>query len=213
MGQSDHSRQGRDSIWIRIGGVLGLLLVVCLASAAAALASYEQVADFGKNELRLATQLAVNINGTGGVPAGTVYAVRREYGRVARYGPDGDFQEAWGWGVGNDADEFQRCGPAAEGLPGGFPTCYAGPFPLPRGEGPGQLESPYGVAVEQSTGRVYVLDDERKTGVIQVFSAEGAPFRALANAVHSVNLLRKGRLSYTILRNRGSRSAMVALCM
>ena len=139
MGQSERSSQEHDNLLVRTGAVLGLLLAVLLLGAASASASYEQVADFGKNELLSATQLAVNLTGAGGVPAGTVYAVGAQYERVARYGPDGEFQEAWGWGVGNGADEFQRCGPATVSLDDGFPTCGQAPVRLPAGEGLGQL--------------------------------------------------------------------------
>jgi DNA-binding beta-propeller fold protein YncE len=42
-----------------------------------------------------------------------------------------------------------------------------------HGEGVGQFNSPAGVAVDQSTGDVYVLDGARKQGMVQVFSADG----------------------------------------
>ena len=79
-------------------------------------------------------------------------------------------------------------------------------------KGPVSSIAQYGVAVEQNTGRVYVLDYERKTGMIQVFSAEGAPLRALANAAYSANLSRKDRPSSMAPGPRGLRWAMVALC-
>ncbi len=43
-----------------------------------------------------------------------------------------------------------------------------------RSSAPGQFSSPFGVAVEQSSGKVYVLDGGRKTGTIQAFSANGS---------------------------------------
>ncbi len=155
----------------RLGGSLGLLLAVGFLTAAPASASYEQVADFGKNEQLRATGLAVNTTGAGGVEPGTVYAVGIEGRRVIRYSPTGEFREAWGWGVGNGAKEFQRCGPDGEAA---YPTCRSLTQTLPLGEGPGQFPGPMGIAVEQSTGRVYVLDEFRKNGVVQVLNADGS---------------------------------------
>jgi DNA-binding beta-propeller fold protein YncE len=156
----------------RILGVLCAFLTAGLLSAASAgAAGYEQVADFGKNELQGATGLAVNTTGAGGVPAGTFYAVSGQSRRVARYDPDGEFREAWGWGVGNGAAEFQRCGPDGEVA---HPTCELPFETLPPGEGAGQLLQPFGVAVQQSSGNVYVLDSGRNAGVVQVFSADGS---------------------------------------
>jgi len=161
----------------RLGVALCLFLATGLLSAVPASAGYEQVADFGKDELVNATGLAVNTTGAGGVPAGTFYAVNGEAGRrVLRYNPGGEFSEAWGWGVGNGKAEFQRCGP--DGDPA-FPTCMTTKeFSLPPGEGPGRFLNPLGVAVEQSTGRVYVLDGGRINEVVQVLSADGTELLA-----------------------------------
>ncbi len=168
-----HTKNNRVSGALRgLGASLGLLLAAGFLAAAPASAGYEQVADFGKNELFGATGLAVNVTGAGGVEPGTVYAVGRTPSRrVIRYSPTGEFRAAWGWGVGNGAAEYQRCGPDGEAA---YPTCKKPTEISLLGEGPGQLLSPFGVAVEQSTGRVYVLDTERQNGVVQVFSADGS---------------------------------------
>lgn len=152
---------------------LGVLIVLALLIAPAASASYEQVADFGKGEMLAAAGLAVNTTGAGGMPVGTVYAVSGGGSRrVSRYNPDGEFREAWGWGVGDGSAEFQRCGPDGAVA---FPTCKS-PSEIPSmlGEGPGQLPNPFGVAVDQGSGRVYVSDQNRKSGVVQVFSGDGS---------------------------------------
>src|SRR6478672_8803085 len=171
MRKRAHRRSNRlKGIPLRLAGALGLILALSSLGAAPAWGGYEQVADFGENELWRATGLAVNVTGAGGVEAGSVYAVSESSRRVARYSPDGEFREAWGWGVDNGAAEYQRCGPEGEVA---HPTCKPPFDPLPTGEGAGQFWSPYGVAVEQSTGRVYVLDGSRKNGVVQVLSADG----------------------------------------
>jgi DNA-binding beta-propeller fold protein YncE len=41
------------------------------------------------------------------------------------------------------------------------------------GEGSSQFVEPLGIAVDQTTGDVYVLDGHRRTGVVQVFSSDG----------------------------------------
>ncbi len=173
MEHAEHKNSHLDTASRRLGLALCLLLTVGFVTAASASASYEQVADFGKNEQLEATGLAVNTTGAGGVPPGTVYAVGIKGRRVIRYSPSGEFREAWGWGVGDGEVEFQRCGP--DGDPA-YPTCLsvAGELNPPLGEGPGQFGIPMGVAVEQSTGRVYVLDNFRKSGVVQVFSPDGS---------------------------------------
>ncbi len=175
MEHAEHNNSHLGTPSRRLGLALWLLLAAGFLTAASASASYEQVADFGENELVQASGLAVNTTGAGGVPAGTVYAVGTNGRRVIRYSPTGEFREAWGWGVGDGKAEFQRCG--SDGDPT-YPTCI--PFNLqpPLGEGPGQFGSPMGIAVEQSTGRVYVSDSFRKSGVVQVFSPDGSELLA-----------------------------------
>ncbi len=175
MEHAEHKNSHLDTAPRRLGLALCLLLTAGFLTATSASASYEQVADFGKNEQLRATGLAVNTTGTGGVPAGTVYAVGSAGRRVIRYSRTGELREAWGWGVGNSQNEFQRCGPDGESA---YPTCALINLSAPRGEGSGQFNAPMGVAVEQSTGRVYVLDLARKNGVIQVFSADGSELLA-----------------------------------
>ncbi len=150
--------------------------------AAPATADYLQVPEhFGvggeAEQLQLATGIAVNATGAGGVEAGSVYVVGRN-NRVLRFGPgkEGEappFREAWGWSVLNGASEFQRCGPALATtcvLPSG--TIAFG------GEEVGNFNGPAGVAVDQTTGDVYVLNSassgHRVNNLVEVFSANGA---------------------------------------
>ena len=159
----------------------GLCVVLALLLAVPALATFEHVATFGGsgegafgNFGGPAASVGVNTTGAGGVPAGTVYVATFGRARVLRYSGTGEFREAWGWGVaepplgGLGAEEFQRCGP--EGEPA-FPICGT---EVRRGEGKGQFNGIKGLAVDQTTGYVYVYSYERKHGAIQVFNADGS---------------------------------------
>jgi hypothetical protein len=166
---------------------------VCTGSA---YADYEQAPEhFGvtgeAEQLHQSMAVAVNVDGVGGVEAGSIY-VAGQNGRVLRFshGAEGEppqFQEAWGWGIGKNAGEplpeFQRCGPAyaAEPRPAGtFPVCRppspTGLAPLP-GEEAGHFGELGGVAVDQATGDVYVLDlpneGHREHHLIEVFTPTG----------------------------------------
>ncbi len=115
------------------------------------------------------------------MPVGTVYVVNRvqadERGSlVLSYGAQGVFRQAWGWGVADEERKFERCGPDGEAA---HPTCKATGSPVQivafAGEGAGQMDLPEGVAVDQTTGDVYVFNGERKKGAVQVFTATGEP--------------------------------------
>lgn len=90
----------------RISSAVGLLLVLGLLCAASASATYEQVATFadaGKRpDLAQASGMAVNTTGAGGVPAGTVYAVKTPgtigstNQGISSYSAKGEFRETWG---------------------------------------------------------------------------------------------------------------------
>ncbi len=168
-----------------------LVAALFAIGAAPARADYGQVANFAQSgevaQLQNATAMAVNVAGAGGVEAGSLYVVGRN-NRVLRFGPgkegeEPQFREAWGWGVGDGAGEFERCGPAyvAEPRP---PHTFATCTPVDPnvfvfgGEESGHFEKPGGVAVDQATGDVYVLNipnrGHREHHLIEVFSAGGA---------------------------------------
>lgn len=166
-------------------------LVLAGLGAATARADYEQVGEhFGVDgeaeQLRNADAAAVNMSGAGGVTPGTLYVVGQN-ARVLRFGPGAEgqeppFEEAWGWGVGDGAAEFQRCGPALEDDPllHTFPTCTPPNANAPfGGEEIGHFELPGAVAVNQATGDVYVVNEfskeHRERNLIEMFSAAGVP--------------------------------------
>jgi hypothetical protein len=160
-----------------------LLLLFNVAQASAARGALEEVKKFGDENVQFveATSVAINETGAGGVPAGTTYIVAGKSASVASYSAQGDFREAWGWSVAEPGvKEFQRCGPDGEAA---HPTCP----PLDdgshvssssgwgvAGEGIGQIARPNGIAVDQTTGNVYVFNKGRQKGVVQVFSADGS---------------------------------------
>ncbi len=148
-------------------------------------ADYEQVPEhFGEAEdtapanLRNSTGIAVNERGEGEVPAGSLYVVGYN-NRVKRFTPgkEGEapqFREAWGWGVGDGAEEFQRCGPAYKELeeegeplpPNVYPACKPNNAPNASfgGEEVGHFETLAAVAVDQASGNVYVRNSSGNTG-------------------------------------------------
>jgi hypothetical protein len=168
----------------RIGGAVGVLFVLGLLLATSASAGFEQVGTFADSgegqQLRGATALAVNTSGAGGVPAGTIYGVGDSGNLVARYTAKGEFRAAWGWGIAvQGGKKYERCGPDGEPAQ---PVCPAkahgdGGTLLNPGEGVGQISSPKGIAVDQTTGNVYVLSTPgpvRMHNLIQVFSPDGS---------------------------------------
>jgi DNA-binding beta-propeller fold protein YncE len=86
-----------------------------------------------------------------------VYVVDQKNERLEKFDSSGDFLEAWGWGVADGASALEMCAS----------SCQAGI----SGSGPGQFDSPNGVAVDPSTGNVYVADTENDR--VEVFGSGG----------------------------------------
>ncbi len=94
-----------------------------------------------------------------------VYVVDDENHRVQRFDADGDFELAWGWDVvSNDAQTvFEICTVAAD--------CKAGDEGTSGDGEPGRFGNPQGIAVDQTSGDVYVWDRDKSR--IQKFDANG----------------------------------------
>jgi hypothetical protein len=180
------------------------IAALCVAALAAALAApagadYEQAKYEGAYEHfgvggeaeQLYNSRAIAINESGaGLPAGeagSFYVVGLN-ARVVRYlpgeeGEEPEFREAWGWGAVNEfAAEFQRCGPAVEEETGEAAHCAPpkGIASFAPDEEPfqyGHFNSPGGVAVDQATGNVYVLNKQtigrRERNLVEAFTAAG----------------------------------------
>ncbi len=163
--------------FVMLGAIAGLLAGFVLLAATSAFAAYQQVGTFGgsfvvpvppepfpeQDELGGVVSMAVNEDGAGGVPAGTVYAMGRgnnfhEPWKVARFSPTGEFQLAW--------TPFRRCGPEVSPEPPAthYPVCET----IQAGE------DTNAVAVDQATGDVYVYSFTPGTGYVQVYAPDGS---------------------------------------
>ena len=90
---------------------------------------------------------------------GDVYVADKANDRVDEFEEDGTFVRAWGWGVLDGKSEFEVC----------TSSCRAGPE---EEQGAGAMFRPVGIAVDQATGDVYVIDLENDR--VQEFTASGA---------------------------------------
>ena len=156
----------------RLTLVLGMALVVFLASGSAALAlpqrghAFCQTCTFG-------TSGEGKLSDPGGIAVseatGDVYVLDRGHARIVQFGPHGEFLSAWGWGVtqGSSGKGYERCS-VGECNPSGVSgtgklqlnehvqaiavdncTTSAGKA-CPKGEGPGE---------DPSVGDVYVANE------------------------------------------------------
>jgi hypothetical protein len=94
--------------------------------------------------------------------SGDLYVVDREYARVSKFGPEGEFLFAWGWGVADREPQPETC----------TSLCFAGL----EGEGAGEFAFPQGAAVDNdplslSHGDVYVADTGNQR--VEKFEADG----------------------------------------
>lgn len=101
--------------------------------------------------------VAVNESGTGGAAAGDVYVVDRGNNRVQQFSASGAFVRAFGLNVGGPGVNI--CTVAA--------SCVAGTASAAAGG----MSAPQGVAIDQTTGNVYVTDQGNRR--VDIFSAEG----------------------------------------
>src|ERR1700733_7956984 len=124
-GMREMSHRDKMGFGLTARSVLTVVLIVAgsLCLPALASADYEQAPEhFGvsgeSQQLHESEAMAVNVAGTGGVEAGSIYVVTRRH-RMLRFsaGTEGEppaFREAWGWGIaeGGPGNEYVRCGPA-----------------------------------------------------------------------------------------------------
>lgn len=156
----------RAAPYVALGVLCAISVLASLAFACPALASKSLVDSFG-SELPGRTGgvfnaplgIAVNETGAGGVPAGTFYVVDGNNNRIQQFGPAGAFVRTWGWGVVTESSQFEACAVAG--------NCKKGL----AGAGPGQLNKPRGIAVDQANGNLYVTDQNNRR--VDVFNAGG----------------------------------------
>ena len=128
---------GRAGVALLAGLVCGCVLLFGFAPAAGAQTSFGS-AGSGAGQLRNPKGVAVDQS------TGDVWVVDTGNSRVDDFSSDGSFIEAFGWGVADGASQLETC----------TTTCQAGL----SGSGAGEFSTPTGVAVDQSTGDVYVFD-------------------------------------------------------
>jgi WD40-like Beta Propeller Repeat len=101
--------------------------------------------------------------------SGDVYVLESANNRIVRFGPEHRFIEAWGYGVENGKEEFERCSKE-------WKECQAGIAGFGK---EGQFDAPVAIAVDNangspSAGDVYVVANRSpKKAVIDKFNFEG----------------------------------------
>jgi hypothetical protein len=136
------------------GVLLALLLLLPAAAQATPPVTF---AEFGEGAGQIANPEGVAVDQA----SGDVYIA--DFKRVDKFDAEGHFLLAWGYGVANNTPEMQVCGPQANP-----PTkrCFGG---LPSHEYELAL-SALSVAVDQSTGDVYVAEQSKR---VSKFTADG----------------------------------------
>lgn len=131
-----------------------------LAQAALSPIAGSPIGGPGSAESRFSGPVGVDVNPV----SGDVYVADTNNNRVQRFDAQGTFISAFGWGVDDGAAALQIC----------TAGCEAGI----SGSGDGQLATPAGIAVDSSSGDVYVgsADDGR----ITQFHADGAFVQAFS---------------------------------
>ena len=113
---------------------------------------------FGRGAGQLSDPEGVAVNGT----SGNVYVADTSNNRIDLFSSSGGFVQAWGWGVSDGANTFETC----------TSSCHQGIL----GGGAGQLDIPEAVALDATSGNVYVADTFNYR--IGEFSSTGSFVRA-----------------------------------
>jgi hypothetical protein len=151
--------------------VMAAFVVVAISficSAAASAASWELNKNFGpekpvtppafteETQMGGVVGLAINRTGAGGVEPGTIYSagVSPEGWHAARFSPEGAFELSWG------EVPSGRCGPKV----------LNGPSCRPQNTG---ASSTVSVAVDQTTGDVYLFRESAVPNILQIYEPDG----------------------------------------
>ncbi len=174
-------------------GLISPVLAFCLLAllAPSAQASKDVVGYIGAEQsgglggqFEKPMDVAVNVNGAGGAAPGDLYVADSKNGRIDQLSASGAFVRSWGYeDVASGSDYIEG---------GGFEICSANPPSNDvcqsggnSGAGPspaGKLLEPSDLAINQSTGDVFVAD---RLGRIAEFSAVGAQIRYFGQNVVS----------------------------
>lgn len=183
----------RVRVWMAVAAGLGAALCSLAFASVSSAAPQGVVGYFGNpsglhsflaGEFNTVQSVAVNSTGAGPADAGDVYVVDQGNSRVQRFSALGQFELMWGRDVirpnpdvESDAGVvFERCSFALD--------CKAGV----NGSLGGEFVTPRGVAVDQLTGNVYVVDRHNAAapngGVrVQAFTGDGEFLWALGKDV------------------------------
>jgi DNA-binding beta-propeller fold protein YncE len=147
---------------MRARGALAALAIIVLSLLALApgASAFKVISESGAGASQTSRPNGLAVNHA----TSRLYVADTENNRVDVFGPAGTFQKAFGWGVATGAAKPQTCGPAATPP---TVTCLRGL----RGEGSGQFESPTTIAVDDSSGDVYVVDLTNQR--VEKFDEEG----------------------------------------
>jgi hypothetical protein len=136
--------------------------VTSSAQATIDLAGHFAESGEGDGQFNTARAIAVNETGSGsGASAGDLYVLDGGYEqRINQFEENGDFVRTFGWGVQDGSDEFQIC----------TSGCHGAVFPSSEGAA-GSITFATGIAVDQTTGNVYVADNQ--VSRVDVFGSDG----------------------------------------
>jgi hypothetical protein len=175
-------------VWARVGwpdgrwvaGVGCVLCALCFAGVPPAVGagiSFGDEEGEGAGQVKQPRGIAVDNcrNGLGEAcsgledpSVGDVYVADRNNNRIDKFGPNGEFLLAWGWGVADGKAQLETCGPLAA-----VRRCYAGV----AGGGAGQFGelSAVGVAVDGAPGgsRGDVFVEDERNHRVEKFAPEG----------------------------------------
>ncbi len=148
--ESQMSRRGRRAVSLAAALVAVLAVVLLMAVGSDAAGSPEKLpylAYFGQEGAaagQLNRPVGVAVDNSTGASKGDVYVADAENHRVDKFGPEGKFDLTFGDKVNKNGSNVCSAGE----------ECQAGA----EGSGSGQLNEPAGVAVDPTSGAVYVAD-------------------------------------------------------
>jgi hypothetical protein len=164
-----------------VGTLVALVALGMLAAAPAAAVPKAVVGFFGNptggnsplsGEFAVIQGVAVNATGAGPADPGDIYVVDQQSNRIQRFSGAGQFERAWGRDVIRAGAEVNAdLGNVAE-ICTQAPDCKAGV----AGSLGGEFVAPRGIAVDQATGDVYIVERHNTTaqGVrVQKFTGDG----------------------------------------